>query len=352
MMAMTPNSDVQPPPARRLEGDEQLHHPADDEPEAEEHGDRPHGVEVEGQHDPAEDDPEHAGDQIQPPALGHLEQLVHVRVSCPCVLRLPSRRRLSTTPRDGDRGSRRARCDRAIGPAIGGVAAASVPVPAADGLAGRPLPLVGSVGRNSGRAGPAVACSNPLASLISVGSLYAVPMNVSRREPERVARRHADQRVAGDRRRARAGAEEVVAVDEVGRPGRRAGRARRSRRGRAGRARRRCRPVPPSAALRSASAARYSASVYGSDSACSNHSWRNHFSSTSACASLNAMASASECDRHARAGREVGVEVALELVDENGDLLGAGVDGCRSSGCRPGRRRVAPAAAIASIAAS
>ena len=37
---------------------------------------------------------------------------------------------------------------------------------------------VGSVGRNSGLRRACVAASKPLASLISVGSLYAVPMNV------------------------------------------------------------------------------------------------------------------------------------------------------------------------------
>ena len=153
--------------------------------------------------------------------------------------------------------------------------------------------MVGSVGRNSGRCRACVACSNPLASLMSVGSLYAVPMNVSptgrpNASPAGTLINGYPAIAAGPELAPRKWSPLTRSVVQAGDP---VGATIASRSCWASTA---SIPSRPPRLRWAASAARYSASVYGSDSASSNHSWRNHFSSTSAFASLNAIASASE----------------------------------------------------------
>jgi hypothetical protein len=60
-----------------------------------------------------------------------------------------------------------------------------------------PWRSTGSVGANPGFFRAFATASKPDASLISVGSLYAVPMNEPDGKPERVAGRDVDDRVVG-----------------------------------------------------------------------------------------------------------------------------------------------------------
>jgi len=63
-----------------------------------------------------------------------------------------------------------------------------------------------------------VACSNEYAILISVGSFHARPKNEMPIGRPNTTRPDSDIRVTGDRCRARAPSEEVIAVDEVRHP--------------------------------------------------------------------------------------------------------------------------------------
>ena len=179
--------------------------------------------------------------------------------------------------------------------------------------------------------------------LISFASLHgAADERHADRQPVGEAGGHRDARVSGDRRRRRAGAEEVIAVDEIGRPRRAAGR-------RDDRVEPELRVITRIDALRPRPrpAGRQRLPIGRATSAAPSSPPDEHLLTEERHLAFASRAVERDqllqrVDRRGRAAAgEIRVEIRLELVEQ--DLELAVVEPCRRSECPPDRRSPRPA---------